>query len=229
MKNIIIFSGEDIVSSRKGFLDQIDSLKTSGNEIIRISGKDFNKNLAVLNLESDSLFLGEKRVLAVESFFSGPKSVEKENVLKYLSTVKIRQVVFWEGKEFSKIEILKYPENFDIKTYKIPQKLFLFLDSLLPKNTGKNLSMFNEVCESTDAGFIFQMLIRQSRLLIMVKEDLVKLAPWQVGKLKKQSGFFEEKCLHFMHTRLLGIDYEQKTSSSPINLKSSIEVLLSEI
>lgn len=228
MMNVKVYCGEDIVSSRKAFLEDLQGLKLRDFELIRVQGKDFEKNFAVLAIESPSLF-GQNKALAIESFLSGQKSEEKEKIIEYLGGVADFPVIFWEGKEFTKAEQEKFPANFVFKLYKIPQTLFSFLDSLTPGEGFNNLSNFEKTLKTVDALFLFQMLIRQFRLLIMSREDLVKLAPWQKAKLKKQASLFDEKHLFFLHKRLLKIDFQQKTSSSPFDLKASLELFVSEI
>jgi len=52
-----------------------------------------------------------------------------------------------------------------------------------------------ETKQHSPAEFLLVMLARQVKLLIWAKVDAetLKLAPWQIGKLKKQASFFDKK------------------------------------
>ncbi len=229
MIKMTIFFGEDIISSRKAFLDKIGELKSNDIEVVRVLGKDFNKTFIVHNLESNSLF-GNKRVAAVENFFSGQKSKDKEESLEYIEKLG-ENAIFWETKEFTKGDQDKLSGSFTLFNFKLPQQLFSFLDKISFGKTAENLKSFEIVCQTVEPGFIFQMLIRQIRLLILAKDEscLTKLAPWQKSKVLSQAKSFPEEKLHFLYKKLLEIDFQQKTSTSPLDLKSSLELFLSEI
>ncbi len=62
MTNIFVFSGEDIISSRKAFLEYLDSLKSKDYEVVRINGKDASEETLILNSAQNSLF-GQKKLL----------------------------------------------------------------------------------------------------------------------------------------------------------------------
>lgn len=224
-----VLYGEDVLSSRKAFLDKIEELKSNDLEVVRVLGKDFDKNFIVQNLESNSLF-GKKRVAAVENFFSGQKSKDKEEVLEYIEELG-ENIIFWEIKEFTKSEKDKLSAHFTLIDFKLPQLLFGFLDKIITGKTADNIKTFELVCQTVDPGFVFQMMIRQIRLLILAKDEscLAKLAPWQKSKILSQAKGFPEEKLYMLYKKLLEIDYQQKTSTSLFDLKSSLELLLSEI
>ncbi len=228
MASILVFSGEDIISSRKAFLDHLERLKGEDLEVIRVNGKEVTEESLPLLSAPTSLF-GQKRVLAIEGLLSGQKSKEKENIIKMVSLLDCTMVL-WEGKDFSPADQLKYP-GFTFKNFKLPQVLFTFLDSIVPGRPENNLRLLRQVLQSADPNFLFLMLIRQIRLLILAsdKKDLLKLAPWQKSKLQKQAKLFSLDCLKKINQRLLKIDFDQKTSQTPYSLNHQLELLLLEI
>lgn len=228
MFQITVYSGEDIISSRKAFLEHLERLKNEDFEITRVSGKDTTEESLELLSSPTSLF-GQKRVLAIENLLAGTKSKEKDKIIQIISSLNCF-FVLWENKNFTKGDQLKYP-NFVFKNFKLPPVLFTFLDSLSPKKINDNLRLFREAIVSTDPNFLFLMLIRQIRLLILAsdKNDLLKLAPWQKGKLQKQARFFTSEKLKEINQRLLQIDFAQKTSQTPFSLGHQLELLLTEI
>lgn len=228
MSQITVYSGEDIISSRKAFLEHLERLKNEDFEITRVSGKDTTEESLELLSSPTSLF-GQKRVLVIENLLAGTKSKEKDKIIQIISSLNCF-FVLWENKNFTKTDQLKYP-NFVFKNFKLPPVLFTFLDSLSPKKINDNLRLFREAITSTDPNYLFLMLIRQIRLLILAsdKNDLLKLAPWQKGKLQKQARFFTSEKLKEINQRLLQIDFAQKTSQTPFSLEHQLELLLTEI
>lgn len=227
MSQIFVYSGEDIISSRKAFLDHLESLKLRNLEEMRINGKDISDEALENILGSQTLF-GEKRVLSVENFLTGQKTKEKEKILEKILSFKDATVIFWENKDFSRNEQLKFSQCFIFKNFKLPSSLFVFLESLSPKNIQENLLRFRNAIAAVDPNFIFLMMVRQIRLLILSKNINTKLTlpPWQISKLKKQANLFELENLIEIYKKLQRIDFEQKTSSSPFPLEHDLELLL---
>lgn len=228
MVKIIVYTGEDIISSRKAFLEYLESLKNEDYEVVRINGKDASEETLILHSAAYSLF-GQKKLLAIDNLLSGKKFKENEKILKTLSSLEC-EVVIWENKDFSKSDTLKYP-NFVFHNFKLPEVLYKFLDNLSPGETGSNLMFFRKAVENTDPNFLFLMLVRQIRLLILSsdKKDLLKLAPWQKGKLQKQAKLFTLEKLKEINQKLLQIDFREKTSQTPFSLEQQLELLLTEI
>lgn len=230
MDKIYVFSGEDIVSSRKAFLEHLEGLKRDGFEVEMVNGKDLTLELLELLSLPISLF-GEKKALTIENLFTGTKSKEKDKIIEKIVSLLDCYLVIWENKDFSKAEQLKYPKNFIFKNFKLPASLFIFLDHLLPNNSVSNLKYLTIALETVETNFLFLMLIRQIRLLILAEDpnDLLKLAPWQKSKLQKQVNSFKAEQLTEIYTKLLKIDYNQKTSSTPFALEHELELLIADI
>lgn len=230
MCKVFVYAGEDIVSSRKAFLDHLQSLKNDDFLVEKQEGKTLNAELLENLLGSRTLF-GEKKALAIDRFLSQPKSKDKEEILKKILSFENALVLFWESKDFSRSEQQKYPQEFVFKNFKLPSVLFKFLDSLAPGKSNLNLSLYRQTVSQSDANFVFLMLVRQIRLLLLAKDkkDRLKLAPWQKAKLKNQASLYEEEKLLEIYQKLLQIDYEQKTSSTAYSLKDQLELLITEI
>jgi hypothetical protein len=228
MSQIFVYSGEDIISSRKAFLGHLESLKKDNLEVLRMAGKDLTvEELALLSAPT-SLF-GEKRVLAIENLLSGVKSKEKEKIIGIVPSLPC-PIVIWEGKDFTPAEQQKF-SGFNFKNFKLPATMFHFLESIAPDKAKANLVKFQMALENADVNFLFLMLVRQVRLLILAKEkkDILKLPSWQKAKLQKQAAPFTEEALILIYKRLLQIDFQQKTSGSPYSLENLLELLLTEI
>ena len=73
---------------------------------------------------------------------------------------------------------------------------------------------------------LFFLLARHVRQLIQVKTPgALRLAPWQLGKLQKQSSRFTADQLINLHKNLYQIDKRQKTSQTK-DLKMEIELCI---
>jgi len=229
MNNILVYSGDDIVSSRKAFLDYLEGLQCNDFELVRTNGKDLTEEALELYFSPTSLF-GQKKTLAIENLLLGSKSKEKEKIIKKIAKEKDCDILIWEGKEISKTDQKKYPANFIFRNFKLPQVLFNFLDSLSPEKTKENLDFFHRVIEEVDPAFVFLMVIRQFRYLILASEnELSGMPPWQSGKFFHQTKLFNKEKLLKIYERLLEIDYRQKTSQTIKDLVFELDLLLSEL
>lgn len=232
MSKITVYCGDDIISSRRAFLDELESLRNQNLELTKISGKELDVNQLELLSTPISLF-GQKRCLAIDGLLSLPKSKDKDKIIEIV-TRRIGgldcYIVIWEKKDFSRAEQQKFGQEFIFKNFKLPEVLFKFLEKLSPSKTAENLRMFSAVIESVDPAFVFLMLVRQIRLLILSSENEVdSLPPWQVHKLSSQAKLFEKEKLCEIYKRLLEIDFQQKTSSFASDLSSELDLLLADI
>jgi DNA polymerase III delta subunit len=77
------------------------------------------------------------------------------------------------------------------------------------------------------------MIVRQFRILLNLItnetpiDEVKRMAPWQLSKLKRQAEFFGLEKLKSIYKSLLDIDLNSKTGKSPANLKKSIDFFLS--
>ncbi len=97
-------------------------------------------------------------------------------------------------------------------------------------STDKLISQFHTILESQDAEFVFAMIIRQVRqMLLFLSDGSFSGPPFARGKLEKQAKRFSVERLLTLHTRLLEIDRRQKTSRSALTLPQEIDLFLSEL
>lgn len=227
---ITFIHGDDIVSSRKYFLEQRQKVA----DPFTFEGEKINLLDIIQILEGGGLF-GDDRKIFIENFFSKRKpGSEFNSITLYLkNNSQTGDVYFWEGKEVSKKNLSIFPHCL-VKTFKLPQTLFSFLDNIKPGN-GKNLIiLFHKTLPTTEVELIFYMLVRQFRLLLAVSsgkeaeqiDEVKRLAPWQKSKLVKQSSYFTVDELKRIYQKLYQIDLAQKTGQSLLSLVQSIDFLL---
>lgn len=229
---ISIIHGDDIVSSRKYFLEQRQ--KTT-NPFTFEGGKIIISDILQV-LEGGGLFGDDKKIF-IEDFFSKRKpGLEFNDIISYLQkNSQNGDVYFWEGKEIPKKNLSIFPDC-KVLAFKLPQTLFLFLDNIKLGN-GKNLIiLFHKTLATTEVELIFHMLVRQFRLLLASSgkgveqiDEVKRLAPWQKSKLVKQSSYFTVDKLKIIYKRLYKIDLLQKTGGLSLSLVQAIDFFLLDL
>lgn len=228
-----LFHGENIELSRK----ELIALKESflGCEIINLNGKIASITDIYQATQSDSLF-NTKKLVIIENFFvklGKKKSAIDKNIWKLIQQIPDNlDVVFWEEKKIPKIIINELPKKTDIALFEIDRLIFNLMDSIIPNQTSLLLHKIENVIKNDSSELVFAMLVRQFRLLIMVKEmnkSIPDLSPWQISKLNKQAQYFESEKLLELYNEILNIDVRMKTSSGAFNLTDELKLFLIKI
>ncbi|MDO8621321.1 MAG: hypothetical protein Q7R31_03505 [Candidatus Levybacteria bacterium] len=226
---ITIIHGDDIVASRKYLQEQKENIK----EFVALEAEAALSDFAQ-NIEGSALF-NDTKTIFIENFLSkaGKLDVNAKEIIAFVSKhEEDAKLFFWERKEISK-RTLSLFKNALVKTFKIPQAIFLFLDSLKPNIGVRAIDLFHQALQASEPEILLFMLVRQFRFLIAVSskaktpiEELSRLAPWQEGKLKKQASYFSKEQLKSIYQKLYYIDLAQKTGSSSLSLIQSIDFFL---
>lgn len=221
---IKIYHGENLVASRQALTILLENAKSEGMEVSFLEGKKATLAEVRLALTSDSL-LGKNRLLIIENLLGGQSSVEKKKIIEFLINQPFdNDLVIWEEKEIAHPPVLP---GVQIEVFKASRMIFPFLESLRPDNQKQILTLLGEAKRTEEAEMIFYMLIRQIRLLLLVKSgQTAGLPSWQVQKLKTQASYFPLLQLKEFYQKLLEIDYLQKTSGDPYLLSSRLDLLL---
>lgn len=233
---ITIIHGDDIVSSRNYLLE----LKKESENPIQFNKEDLNYLNILQALKGRQLFEEQKNIF-IEGLLSNKKNIsESEKILDFIGkNSKEFNVYFWEGTEQTKTN-LKLFSDAKIKLFKIPQNLFYFLDNIKP-GVSENVINFHKTLETMDVDAIFYMIIRQFRLLIVLRseislrgtadlqiDEIKRLAPWQKDKLRRQANFFTIDKLKKIYQKLFQIDLGIKVGEIT-NLTRAIDIFLLDI
>lgn len=178
--------------------------------------------------DSPSLF-SQKRAYFIENL---NKKINKKTNLKYTAIIeklikdKELMIVDWENGLTARE--LKISQGITIKEFKLPQNIFQLLDACSPSNLKKFLSIFNSLPEDIEAPFIFTMLHRHLKKLILIKNKISppKLVSWQIKKLENQAKFWPTNQLISFYEALYRLDVAIKTSKSPYSLRQSLDLLV---
>jgi DNA polymerase III delta subunit len=225
---IIVIHGDDIASSRK----YLQSIKEKSSESKTIFGSAIDMTTLAQLFESDNLFTPSQTFFIEELLTKKKQAGDLDALLAYINKqASEHEIYLWESKEVGRTMLNKLPNAKNL-SYKLPQSLFQFLDSLSPHNKNVTLKLFHHTLNTTEPELVFFMLTRHFRLMLGVYDnethidEVKKMAPWQMTKIKKQASQFTKEALATAMRALHAIDLEQKTGTAPLSLSASIDIFL---
>lgn len=222
---ITVICGENSSQSRTYYLE----LKNSY----------INKNYNIFPIKPTEVEQIDKELFNTPTLFAVQTLFIVENLNRYISKKKNPKftelieklgkrddvnILVWEDSVPARY--LKYPKSIIIKEFKLTESIFRLLDACIPGNLKQFIQLLNEVSSSTDDVFIFIMLSRHIRnlLILLTGESLIKLQSWQQVKLRNQAKFWKLNSLTDFYEGLYRIDLLAKTSASPYSIKKSLEL-----
>ncbi|QQG43883.1 MAG: hypothetical protein HYW86_03355 [Candidatus Roizmanbacteria bacterium] len=222
---ITIICGEDTVASRNYFQELKNKYSQKGFEIKDIASKDIPE--AIKSDQTVSLFSSKIIffIANLNSFLS--KSANKELLETFEDLAKSKDVEIVDWEEDKGLRDIKIARLGKLKEFKPQKNIFQLLDALCPGNKTKFIELLNTVSEKSEDLFIFTMLARHTRSLILahIGEFTSKIQLWQKGKLVSQTRRWQIEKLLAFYEGLFRIDLSTKTSSNVYGIKHSIEIL----
>jgi len=223
---LTIICGEDSITSRNYFVDQQKLFKEKDFEIVNV---DYHQ---VLELDetgsSESSLFTTKRAYFTNSLNKKVfKKISERNEKKIKGLIASKEIQIFDWEEETSSRDLKSIKGIIIKEFKPSQNIFKLLDSCYPGNLKTFISTLSTVSESTEDIFIFIMLARHLRNILITKmgEKIPKLMSWQIGKLANQAKYWDEKNLINFYQGLHRIDVNSKTNGTPFSVKKSLDIL----
>lgn len=229
---LTIIHGSDTAASRKYFLDE----KQRFADALLLDADKVNLTDLAQIFEGGGLF-GESKYIFIELLITKKKkSSDFVDVITYLENHADEHTIYlWENKDLD-IGTLKGFKKAVQRPFKLPQTLFVLLDSFKPGNGQQLVKLFHQTIESAETEMVFFMLIRQFRLLLALSqtgeseiEELKRMAPWQRTKLEKQAALFTHTELLYIYQQLYKVEAGQKTGGLSAPMTSVIDFLLLEI
>lgn len=222
---LTIICGENSVSSRKYFLQLKESYSKKDFEIKNITTSEISE-LKKWLIESVSLF-SQKRIFFVENLSKFLKRFKKKDLVKELTNMAVMkdvEIISWE--EVSSRELVTI-KGAQIKEFKISESIFKLLDACYPQNKVNFLKLLDQLVQDSDENFIFVMLARHIRNLILIKQGIIpqKMQSWQASRLKVQASFWPLAKLISFYTSLFRVDVRAKTNTSALSVKESLDIL----
>ena len=220
---LTIICGEDTVASRAHLQEEIETYRKNNYEILPISPEQLSE-IPQEHSESLSLF-GLKKAYIVENLNKTLKRGSSDRLLATLNALKDTHLLIWED-GVSKRE-LKLQKVGSIKEFKAGENIFKLLDSCYPENLSAFVKMLDTLATPQNEMFLFIMLQRHMRNLVLVAMDKppASLQAWQVGKLRGQSSRWNTNSLVDFYDKLIKLEIGLKTGSSSYSLKRSMEML----
>lgn len=223
---LTIICGEDSISSRAYYLELKEKYKTAGNQIYDIKATEISEISKGLS-ETVSLF-SQKLIFFTQGL---NKKISKRSnpilfsIAEEIAKKKDIELVDWE--EYTIGRELKLTKGVTVKEFKVSESIFKLLDACYPKNLKNFISLLYSLPVKVDDVFIFVMLARHIRNLLMVKlgNASKSLQSWQVAKLKSQAYYWNEDKLALFYDGLYKIDVSFKTGNNPFSLRKSLDLL----
>ena len=221
---LTIICGEDTIASRNYFVSLKHNFSSQGIEVRNLKFEEIT-DLLNWSADSPSLFF-EKRVFFSEHIIG---KIKKDNKIIVSLLQKInskREVHLFNWESISSWE-LKFKKIGQIKEFKPNQTIFKLLDSLYPGKRADFISILDVLASDLDENFIFQMLVRYTRNLILTKEgvNLSSLQTWQMRKYQSQANRWKTENLINFYEALFKIEVGIKTSNNPFPSIKSLEIL----
>ena len=227
---ITLIHGSDTSASRKYFYDE----KQRHPDALLLEAEKIDITNLMQIFEGGGLF-GESKFIFIEQLITKLKKVSNfKDIVAYLDkNAETNSIYLWEGKDLEPSGLKLFPKAL-IRPFKLPQTLFLLLDNLRPGNGKYVIDLFHQTIQTTEVEIIFFMLIRQFRILLALSDqsssadidEVKRIAPWQIGKLQKQSALFSPEELLLLYEKLYIIESAQKTGGLSTSVTNEIDFLL---
>ena len=225
---LTIVCGEDSSQSRVYYSDIKNDYKNKYVTIVDILSGELSEITKWMG-ESTSLF-SSSQVFFTQNLnkkLSKKTTPKQIKIIEEIIKSKSIHLVDWE--EDIPARYLKFGTGAKIKEFKLNESIFKLQETLFPDNFKNFVVMLNILKNSSEEVFIFIMLQRYVRNLLLVKMGLIpgKLASWQIGKLKNQAASWKLENLVNFYDSFHKIDASSKTSSNPFSLSNSLDLLAS--
>ena len=229
-----IICGEDTVASRN-YLSQIKGEHArKGEEVVYLSSQEVPD---ILKWRGDNLNLfSSKPIFVTEHLESsivrkrGKKSAKKltiktfEEIVQEIAARNDIELIDWEEKAGREI---KLKETAKVKEFKPSGTIFKLLESCVPGRLKEFVTLLSVISGSQDEAFIFIMLCRHIRVLLLASELLFAdtVQPWQRRILTSQANGWNRNRLSDFYEALYRIETSIKSGTNPYGIRKSLEIL----
>ncbi len=143
--------------------------------------------------------------------------------MKKLIDDKSTTIIDWEEKSGREIKL----KPSEIKEFKLSNTVFQLQEACYPGNLKTFIKSLNTVSETQDEGFIFTMLSRHIRTLLLTKTDQLPTSVpfWMKKKFLDQTNRWSLEGLLGFYEGIARLDSSIKTSNNLYGIKGSLELL----
>jgi DNA polymerase III delta subunit len=225
---LTVICGEDSVASRTYLQHLKQNYTQKGYNVTSITTSEledvYKNSSGVMGL------FGQQNVYVIEKLSAAlsrkKKSADQEMIKSLIENKEILLIDWEDRKSAYELTSLKKIAT-DFKEFKPEKTIFQLLDSFLPKNMKSFLHAVEIVNKTQEDSFIFAMLSKHVRQLILAKENALdsKMSPWQKMNITKQANVWDTQKLIGFYDGLSRVDIAMKTSNTPFSLKKSLDIL----
>lgn len=221
---LYILHGDDIVKSKL----RLSELTSGFGSVIVLNAEKATETDLVRTFSSNDLFV-ESKCIVIEKFLKLPKLETEKLKLLLAALDSSTTVILWHNTELSKAALGKF-EKATVELFLFPKLFFTFLDNLAPQTIKSELDTLSKM-QNVEAEQIFYAMVKRIRQLMMVKsnsksEELVKMSPWQKGKLESQCIKWSMEQLERIYKNLYKIEIDIKSGGLMLPLKKHLDMLL---
>ncbi len=218
---IYVLHGEDSLKSYERLIKFTDTAKARGWEVTYI---DSDSKLSLGEILSTPNLFGDERFFVLKDI-----KLLKDKDFKWLSENSDNiggNLVIYSDTPIGKTFLNKLPKAQKIEEFRLPQKLFNFLDSLYPGNSSQAITLFNEISGTQPVEFTFALLAKLFRDMYWALVGELPYPSWRAGKIKRQALLFGQERLKGIIGQLADIDIKAKTGQA--NLKDELDLFLTK-
>lgn len=224
---LLTVCGEDTGASRNYISQLKQEYKKKDYEILNIAAKDIEEQYK--NDMSAGTLFSLKKVLFLDNLSQYAARKRDKIFLEMMAAIqsdKELDVINWEGNKTARDLNAKVYGT--IKEFKPSESIFSLLEACYPGNFPQFIAALHSVSTYQEEGFIFAMLCKHIRSLILASANALPatVMAWQKSKLTAQANRWNEKKLIAFYEGLARIDAGLKTSSNVYGLTASIELLI---
>lgn len=223
---LTVICGEDITPSRQHFSSLKEYYEKKNFEVKHIVPSELEE--IYKNSEGVISLFGQHSAYFVDklsTFISRKKKSTFETMFKELVVNKDIHIIDWEEKSAYELTSIKKLAS-EFKEFKPEKSIFQLMDTCYPGNLKGFLKSVETVNQTQDDLFIFAMLCKHIRGLILAKENaLGTMSPWQKKHILTQAKMWNMDTLIGFYEGLAKIDMSLKTSGTPFTVKKSLDIL----
>ena len=231
---LTIICGEDIVASRNYLSQMKNEFSKKGEEVTNLSPQEVPD---ILKWQGDNLNLFSSKLIFITEHLEssiirkrGKKSVKKstvktlEEIVLEIAGRKDIELINWEEKAGREV---KLKDSAKVKEFKPSKSIFKLLESCSPGNLKVFVETLSIISESQDETFIFIMLYRHIRTLLLAHEGIFAntVQSWQRHNLSSQTKLWTQNKLSDFYEGLYRIETSTKSGTNPYGVKKSLEIL----
>lgn len=221
---LTIVCGEDTTASRNHYQKLKKHYASNGYEVVQVPKADL-ETIRSVTTETESLF-SPKRAFFSEHLVKFLKKSKNKATLQEIQDIMKRDIHWYDWEQYQAREITN-PKGATIKEFKPPHSIFQLLEICVPGNREQFLLLTAQLVQTVEEGFIYTMLWKHVRNLLIVKSGVPNsvVPAWQKFKLTAQAQRWPQEKLVGFYEGLARIDMTIKTSANPYGIKKSLDIL----